>query len=267
MTAPAADAADRRLGTAPVLPRFRLDGRTALVTAAGRGLGEGCARALAEAGAEVIVMSRSLPELEALAAEIRASGGAARPAVCDCADPAQIARVIPDLGRIDVLVNNAGTNVPEPFVDVSLEHLDRLLNLNLRGAFLVAQAVVRSMIAGGHGGSIVNMPSQMGHVGAPNRTVYCATKHAIEGLTKAMGVELAPHHIRVNSVGPTFIETPLTRPFFENEAFRTDTLGRIALGHLGQIEDVAAAVLFLASDAAAMVTGTSLLDDGGWTAR
>jgi NAD(P)-dependent dehydrogenase (short-subunit alcohol dehydrogenase family) len=164
-------------------------------------------------------------------------------------------------------VNNAGTNIPEPFLDVTLDHLDTILNLNVRGAFLMAQAVVRGMLDRGHGGSIIHMSSQMGHVGAPNRTVYCASKHAIEGLTKAMGVELAPHGIRVNSVGPTFIDTPLTRPFFENEEFSRDTMGRIPMGKLGQVEDVADAVVYLAAPASSMVTGTSLVVDGGWTAR
>ena len=150
---------------------------------------------------------------------------------------------------------------------MSLNNLDTILNLNVRGAFLMAQAVVKEMLKRGHGGSIINMSSQMGHVGAPNRTVYCASKHAIEGLTKAMGVELAPKGIRVNSVGPTFIETPLTKPFFDNAEFAKDTLARIPLAKLGQVEDVADAVVYLASPAAGMVTGGSLLVDGGWTAR
>jgi NAD(P)-dependent dehydrogenase (short-subunit alcohol dehydrogenase family) len=226
-----------------VLSRFRLDGKVALVTGAGRGLGEGCALALGEAGAEVVCMSRTLAEIEAVAARVVAAGGKARAVRCDVSNADDIMTVIPSLGPIDVLVNNAGTNKPMPMADVPLAVLDEMLNLNLRGAFLVAQAVVRAMIAAGKGGSIINVSSQMGHVGAPNRTVYCATKHAIEGLTKAMGVELGSHSIRVNSVGPTFIETPLTRPFFENQDFKADTLGRIALGKLGQIEDVAAAVL------------------------
>ncbi|MBH68654.1 MAG: 3-oxoacyl-ACP reductase [Rhodospirillaceae bacterium] len=249
------------------LERFRLDGLKALVSGAGRGLGEACAVALADAGAHVVLMSRTVSELEELKAKIQKDGGVAEVAVCDAADPYQIEKIIPTLGRIDVLVNNAGTNIPEPFSTVSLGNLDTILNLNVRGAFLMAQAVVREMLKRGHGGSIIHMSSQMGHVGAPNRTVYCASKHAIEGLTKAMGVELAPHGIRVNSVGPTFIETPLTKPFFENADFAKDTLSRIPMGKLGQVEDVADAVVFLASPASGMVTGGSLLVDGGWTAR
>ena len=251
----------------PVLPAFRLDGKTALVTGAGRGLGEGCARALAEAGAEVILMSRTASELDALAADIRAAGGVARTAVADLMKLDEALSVVSGLGPIDILVNNAGTNTPEPFVDVAEETFDWIMDLNVKAVFRISQVVVRDMIARGKGGSVIHMSSQMGHVGAPNRTVYCTSKHAIEGLTKAMAVELAPHKIRVNAVGPTFIDTPLTRPFFESEAFKQDTLSRIALGEVGRIEDVASAVLYLAAPASRMVTGTCLLVDGGWTAR
>ncbi|MCY4592322.1 MAG: glucose 1-dehydrogenase [Alphaproteobacteria bacterium] len=249
------------------LERFRLDGQVALVTGAGRGLGQACAVALADAGAEVIAMSRTESELVALADAIRADGGTARTVVCDVSDPAAIEAVVPSLGRIDVLVNNAGTNTPEPFLDVSLEHLDTILNLNVRGAFLMAQAVARGMRERGHGGSIIHMSSQMGHVGAPNRTAYCASKHAIEGLTKAMGVELAPYGIRVNSVGPTFVDTPLARGFLDDPEFNRDVLDRIAMGRLALAEEIADAVLYLAAPASAIVTGTSLVVDGGWTAR
>ena len=247
--------------------RFRLDGLIALVTGAGRGLGEACAIALSEAGAEVILMSRTQSELDDLKARIEADGGTASTVICDAADPAAIAQAVPSLGPIDILVNNAGTNIPEPFLDVTLEHLDTILNLNLRGAYLMAQAVARGMVARGKGGSIIHMSSQMGHVGAPNRTAYCASKHAIEGLTKAMGVELAPHGIRTNSVGPTFVETPLAAGFLKDPAFAKDVLERIPMGKLGQVEDVADAVVYLAAPASAMVTGTSLVVDGGWTAR
>ena len=196
------------------LDRFRLDGLRALVSGAGRGLGYACAVALAEAGAEIVALSRTLNELEKLQLDIQRDGGTADIAVCDAADPDQISEIVPKVGQIDILVNNAGTNIPEAFVEVSLNNLDTILDLNVRGAFLMSQAVVREMLRRNHGGSIIHISSQMGHVGAPNRTVYCASKHAIEGLTKAMGVELGPHGIRVNSVGPTFIETPLTKPFF-----------------------------------------------------
>jgi NAD(P)-dependent dehydrogenase (short-subunit alcohol dehydrogenase family) len=249
------------------LERFRLNGLIALITGAGRGLGEACAIALADAGAEVILMSRTESELDDLKARIESDGGIARTAICDAAVPAAIAAVVPALGPIDILVNNAGTNIPEPFLDVSLDHLDTILNLNVRGAFLMAQAVARGMVMRGQGGSIINMSSQMGHVGAPNRTAYCASKHAIEGLTKAMGVELAPHRIRTNSVGPTFVETPLAKKFLDDPAFSKDVLERIPMGKLGQVEDVADAVVYLAAPASNMVTGTSLLVDGGWTAR
>jgi NAD(P)-dependent dehydrogenase (short-subunit alcohol dehydrogenase family) len=154
------------------------------------------------------------------------------------------------LEQVDILVNNAGTNVPEPFLEVSEDNLDRMLAVNVKGAFLVAQAAARRMVERGEGGSIINISSQMGHVGAPRRTVYCATKHAVEGLTKAMAVELAPHKVRVNSVAPTFVETPMTKPLLENETLREDTLSRIPLGRLGRVEDVTGAVLFLASPAA-----------------
>ncbi len=253
--------------TAGVMDRFRLDGKIALVTGAGRGIGEGCARGLAEAGAEVILMSRTGAELDELEARIEADGGRARTAVCDVADAAAVKALVPGLGPIDVLVNNAGTNVPEPFVEVTEAHYDRVMNLNVRAAFMVSQAVAKTMIERGDGGSIIHMSSQMGHVGAPSRAVYCTSKHAIEGLTKAMAWDLAPHGIRVNAVAPTFIETPMTRPFLDDQAFVQDTLSRIAVGKFGQPEDVAAAVVYLASPASDMVTGTSLLVDGGWTAR
>ncbi len=188
-------------------------------------------------------------------------------AVCDVTDSRQVEEAVDFLEQVDILVNNAGTNVPEPFLEVSEDNLDRMLAVNVKGVFLVAQAAARCMVERGEGGSIINISSQMGHVGAPRRTVYCATKHAVEGLTKAMAVELAPHNIRVNSVAPTFVETPMTKPFLEEETFREDTLSRIPLGRLGQVEDVMGAVVFLASPAAGLITGASLLVDGGWTAQ
>jgi NAD(P)-dependent dehydrogenase (short-subunit alcohol dehydrogenase family) len=250
----------------PRMPPIRLDGLTGVVTGAGRGLGRACALALADAGAEVVLVSRTQSELEALAADIAERGGKARALACDIVDAEEVRGRIEGLARIDILVNNAGGNIPEPFVDVSEEHLDRILTLNVRAAFLVAQSAARRMISGGRGGSIIHMSSQMGHVGAPNRTVYCMTKHAIEGLSKAMAVELAPRGIRVNAIGPTFVLTPLTRPFFERKAFRDDTLARIPIGRLAALEDIMGAVVFLASPAAAMITGASLTIDGGWTA-
>ena len=237
-----------------------------VITGASRGLGRICADAFAARGAEVVLVSRGHDELEAAATELRAAGSLARTVVCDVTAPADVAALFASLERCDILVNNAGGNRPQPFLDVTLETLDQLLALNVRSMFLVAQQAARVMVRQGKG-SIVNMSSQMGHVGAANRTVYCMTKHAIEGLTRAMAVELAPQGIRVNSVAPTYIETPLTRPFLADEKFLAETLRRIPLGRIGKPAEVAAGVLFLASDAASLITGTSLLMDGGYTAQ
>ena len=245
-----------------------LGGRVALVTGAGRGLGAACAEALAEAGAEVVLMARTAGEIEAIARRI---GSTARTLPCDVLDTAAMQQAIGRLDRLDILVNNAGTNIPEPFVEVSEEHFDRSVDLNVRAAFLVAQAAVRKMLEEPkrkeRGGAVVNMSSQMGHVGSPGRTVYCLSKHALEGLTKAMAVELAPHHGRGHSVGPTIGATPLTRPMFEKPAFRDFVMASIPLGRLGTPAEIAAAVVFLASPASSLITGASLLADGGWTAR
>jgi NAD(P)-dependent dehydrogenase (short-subunit alcohol dehydrogenase family) len=250
---------------------LRLDDRRALVTGAGSGIGAAAASALASAGAEVVLLGRTRSGLEKVAAEIEASGGRALPLVCDVTDAAAVRAAIGGLDSLDILLNNAGGNIPEPFVDVSDAHLDHLLNLNVRAAFHVAQAAVRKMLEHQdrqlRGGTVINMTSQMGHVGAPNRTVYCMTKHALEGLTKAMAVELAPRNIRVNSIAPTFVETPLTKPYFTDGDFSKWVLQRIPLGRLGKPEDVAWTVVFLASSAASMITGTSLVVDGGWTAQ
>jgi NAD(P)-dependent dehydrogenase (short-subunit alcohol dehydrogenase family) len=245
---------------------FRLDDRVALVTGAGRGIGRACARALAEAGADVVAISRSRDDLEGLACEVRALGRRAEAVVCDVTDAASVRRHIARLPRLDVLVVSAGANVPEPLLEVSDPHLDALLDLNVRATFVVVQAAARRMVEAG-GGSIVLISSQMGHVGAPRRTVYCTTKHAVEGLTKAAAVELAPRGVRVNAVAPTFVETPMTAPFLADRAFRAEVEERIPLGRVGRAEDVTGAVVYLASPAAALVTGTSLLVDGGWTAQ
>jgi NAD(P)-dependent dehydrogenase (short-subunit alcohol dehydrogenase family) len=242
-------------------------GRVAVVTGAGHGIGRGCALALAEAGADVVAIARTRADVEAVARDVERLGRAGRPHVCDVTDARGLDRVMGSLERVDVLVNAAGTNIPEPFLQVGEHSLDALLEVNVKGTFLAAQAAARRMVAGRRGGAIVNLSSQMGHVGAPGRTVYCATKHAVEGLTKALAVELAPHGIRVNSVAPTFVETPMTKPFLADEEFRAEVIGRIPLGRIGSVSDVAAAVVFLASPAAALVTGTSLVVDGGWTAQ
>ena len=198
---------------------------------------------------------------------IRARGQQAEALTLDVRDVEAVRAAVAAQEPFDILVNNAGTNRPAPFVDVTVEDFDLVLSLNVRAAYFVAQAVARRLVEAGRPGSLINVSSQMGHVGGPNRTVYCATKHAMEGFTKAMAIELAPHRIRVNTLAPTFIETPLTRPFFENRAFREDTLKRIKLGRLGQLEDLTGAIVFLASDASALMTGTSLVVDGGWTAE
>lgn len=237
------------------------------MTGAGRGIGRACALALAEAGADVVAVSRTEDDLAQLAREIRDLGRHARPAVCDVTDAAGVAQVFNALDRVDVLVVSAGSNIPEPLLEVSEEHLDALLSLNVKATFLTLQAGARRMVESGTGGSIVTISSQMGHVGAPNRSVYCTTKHAVEGMTKAAAVELAPQRIRVNTVAPTFIETPMTAPFFADEAFRAEVESRIPLGRVGQVEDVVGAVVYLASPASELVTGASLLIDGGWTAQ
>ena len=239
-----------------------LEGRVALVTGAGRGLGRACALALSGAGAKVIGVSRTGHELADLAGE---APGPVEAWVEDATGDALLGR-IEALDRLDVLVNNAGTNHPQPFLEVTDEVLDAMLGLNVRAAFRVARSAARVMMRCG-GGSIVNMSSQMGHVGSPRRTVYCMTKHGIEGLTKAMAVELGPHDIRVNTVSPTFIETPLTRPFLEDPKFAEFVMNMIAMKRLGTVDEVAAAVLYLASPASGIVTGTSLRVDGGWTAH
>ena len=249
---------------------FRLDGKTALVTGAGRGIGRAVALALAAAGAELVLVSRTASQLEEVAGEIAQQGGRALALPLDVTDSAAVRDAVAGLGRLDILVNNAGVNRPQPFLEVDEDTLDRLLTLNVRAAFLVAQAAARVMVAttgAETGGVIVNMSSQMGHVGSErDRTVYVMTKHAIEGLTKAMAVELAPKGVRVVSIAPTFIDTPLVRPFFDDPTFRQWVLNRIPLGRLGTAEEVAHAVVFLASPAAALITGSSLLADGGWTA-
>jgi NAD(P)-dependent dehydrogenase (short-subunit alcohol dehydrogenase family) len=248
-------------------PSFRLDGRRALVTGGGRGIGLAAASALAGAGAHVTLASRTTKEIEEAAEAIRARGQSAQALTIDVRDTDAVKAAVAAREPFDILVNNAGTNRPAPFVDVKVEDFDFVLSLNVRAAYFVAQAVARRLVEAGRPGSIINMSSQMGHVGGPNRTVYCATKHAMEGFTKAMAIELAPHGIRANTLAPTFIETPMTRPFFENKDFRADTLRRIKLGRLGRLEDLTGAIVFLASDASALMTGTSMVVDGGWTAE
>jgi len=245
---------------------FRVDGKIALVTGAGRGIGRAIALALANAGAEVILNSRTPAELEAVASEILGHGGRARVLPFDVTDTAAVRDKIGGITRLDILVNNAGVNRPQPFLEVDEATLDRMIALNVKAAFVVAQAAARMMVEAGSG-VIINMSSQMGHVGSErDRKVYVMTKHALEGLTKAMAAELAPKGVRVVSIAPTFITTPLTEPFFANAEFKKWVVDRIPLGRIGTVEEVANAVVFLASPAASLVTGSSLLVDGGWTA-
>ncbi|MGY6126027.1 SDR family NAD(P)-dependent oxidoreductase [Paraburkholderia strydomiana] len=247
---------------------FSLDGLTALVTGAGRGIGAEIAIALSRNGANVIVLSRSGVELDGVVEQIREEGNVASRIVCDVTDPEAFSADLEQVPQLDILVNNAGTNFPEAFVDVTLDQLDAMLALNVRSMFTVAQACARKMIGNGEkGGAIINMSSQMGHVGAARRSVYCMTKHAVEGLTKAMALELASHRIRVNTIAPTFVETPMTKSFFEKDGFRDWVMDRLPAGRLLPASDVAAAICYLASREASMVTGTSLRIDGGWTAQ
>lgn len=251
----------------PVTPSFRLDGKRALVTGGSRGIGRAAAAALAAAGADVLLIARDPADLEEARSAITAAGGTCEALPLDVTDLEAFAAAIEDSSAIDVFVNNAGTNRPSPFAEVRTEDFDLVVGVNLRAAFFCAQAIARSMVQTGTKGSIINMSSQMGHVGGRNRTVYCATKHALEGLTKAMALDLAENGIRVNSICPTFIETPMTKPFFEKPEFAADTLSRIPLGRIGHVDDVMGSVVFLASDASALMTGASLMVDGGWTAQ
>lgn len=247
----------------PRTPSFRLNGKRAIVTGAGRGIGLAAAAALAEAGAVVTLVARTAVEIEAAAAEI---GHGASAAVLDVSDIAAVKSFFARHSAFDILVNNAGTNRPKPMWEVSEEDYDAVYDLNVKSAFFVAQACAQKMMAEGVTGSLIHMGSQMGHVGGPNRSLYCGSKWALEGMNKAFALDLATHRIRSNTIAPTFIETPLTKPYFEDEAFKAQVLSKIKLGRIGQVEDLMGAIVFLASDASALMTGTSMIIDGGWTA-
>lgn len=251
----------------PRTPSFRLDGRRALVTGASSGIGLGAAAALAEAGAEVTLVARRVAELERVQDAIRASGGSAEVLALDITDVAAMAAALIARGPFDVLVNSAGLARHAPALDTTPEDYDAAMALNLRAAYFLTREVARGLIAAGKPGSLINVSSQMGHVGGPDRAVYSANKHALEGMTKSMALEWAPHGIRVNTLCPTFIRTPLAEQTLKDPARRKWILSKIKLGRVGEIEDLMGPVVFLASDASAMMTGTHLIVDGGWTAE
>ena len=247
----------------PKTPSFRLDGRRAIVTGAGRGIGLAAAAALADAGAQVTLIARTSAEIEVAAAEI---GNRAVAATLDVSNINAVKAFFASRPAFHILVNNVGTNRPKPMTEVSEADYDAVLDLNVKSAFFVAQACVQRIIAERQTGSLIHISSQMGHVGGPNRSLYCASKWALEGMNKAFALDLAAHNIRSNTIAPTFIETPLTKPYFEDAAFKADVLTKIKLGRIGQVEDLMGAILFLASDASALMTGSSMVIDGGWTA-
>lgn len=250
----------------PPVPSFRLEGKRALVTGASRGIGLGCAVALADAGANVTLVARTRSDIEAAVSAIAETGGKAEAAVLDVTDLDAVRAFFSDCEAFNVLVNNVGTNRPMPMWKVSEEDFVAVMDLNVKAAFFVAQACARQMLAKRATGSLIHIGSQMGHVGAENRSIYCASKWAVEGMSKAMALDLAGHSIRSNVIAPTFIETPMTKPFFEDRSFRDDVLEKIKLGRIGNVSDIMGAVLYLATDASSLVTGTSILVDGGWTA-
>jgi len=248
------------------LPSFRLDGKRALVTGAGRGIGAAAAGIFAQAGAEVVLLARTATEIEREASEIRAAGFRADAFALDVTDTSAVRSEIAARGPFDILLNNAGANRIRPTGAVTEDDYDAVLDLNLKAALFVAQAVAEGLIAAGRPGSIINLSSQMGHVGGAGRALYSASKWGLEGLTRCMAIDLAPHGIRVNTLCPTFIDTALTRPILDMPGTREHVLGRIKFGRLGRMEELAGPLLLLASDASSLMTGSSLLVDGGWTA-
>lgn len=250
----------------PSAPNFRVDGKRALVTGAGRGIGLAAATALAQAGAHVTLVARSAAELKSVCGKITASGGQCDYLVLDVTASKAVTRELAARAPFQILVNNAGMNRPKPLVDLTDDDIDAVFDLNVKAAFYVARAVATGLLAAKLPGSIINVSSQMGHVGGPRRTLYCASKHAMEGMNKALAWELGHANIRVNTICPTFIETTFTQGMFEDTAFRDWVTSRIALGRIGQIEEVMGAIVFLASEASSLMTGSALMLDGGWTA-
>ena len=252
------------------LKKYNLKNKVALVSGAGKGLGKACALALAEAGANLIIISRTQKDLDQVARIVKKFKSKCNTYVCDITNYNDLKNIINKQSRIDILINNAGTNIPEHFTKVKTKNMERLVKLNTIAAFNLAQLTSIKMIKTKNrkkiGGAIVNMSSQMGHVGGRIRSVYNMNKFGIEGLTKGMAIDLAEYNIRVNSVAPTFVVTPMTKNFLKNKKFKRDTLNSIPLGRFAEMSEIASAVVFLASDAASMITGTSLLVDGGWTA-
>lgn len=249
-----------------IIPSFDLAGKRALITGGSRGIGLAAAEALAAFGAHVTLLARPSADLEAAVGRLKAEGRSVDALELDVNDTAEVRAAIAARDPYNVLVNNAGTNQPVTFLDVTEAQYDTIMTLNVRASYFVAQAVARRLVAVGQPGSIINVSSQMGHVGAAIRTVYCASKWAMEGMTRAMAVDLAPHGIRVNTLCPTFIETPLASRFLASEKFRTEVLSKIKLGRVGQVGDLTGAFVYLASDASSLMTGTSMIIDGGWTA-
>ncbi|PYE85554.1 SDR family NAD(P)-dependent oxidoreductase [Pseudoroseicyclus aestuarii] len=250
----------------PRTPSFRLGGRRALVTGASSGIGLGCAAALAEAGAHVTCVARREGPLEEAVQAMRAEGWQAEARAMDIADLEAQAGLF-DGAPFDVVVNAAGTARHSPALDTAAQDFDAVMGLNLRAAYFLSQQAARALVAAGRGGSLIHISSQMAQVGGIDRAVYCASKHALEGMVKAMAIEWGPQGIRINTICPTFVRTPLTEPTFADPQKRAWLEGRIKLGRAGEVEDIMGAALYLASDAAALVTGTALMVDGGWTAE
>ncbi|MFT7576962.1 MAG: NAD(P)-dependent dehydrogenase (short-subunit alcohol dehydrogenase family) [Alphaproteobacteria bacterium] len=250
----------------PQTPSFRLDGRRALVTGASSGLGLACAAALADAGAHVILAARGREKLEAVAAAITQAGGSTETLVMDVADINAMRDQLKPLGGLDVLINSAGTARHTSALETTQEDYDAVTDTNVKGAYFLSVGVAHGMIDAGIKGSIINVSSQMGHIGGIERAVYCGTKHAVEGFTKAMAIEFGPKGIRVNTLAPTFIRTPLAEQTLSIPERKAWIESKIKLGRIGELSDIMGPAVFLASDASALITGTSLLVDGGWTA-